>query len=68
MMSPKKKTRVEHSSTTVTPAIKRMNDLAVHSGSEDASMNFEDIDMDEFMKTDDIDVKPKRSIPFRSWT
>ena len=62
MMSPKKKARVEHGSTMVTPAIKRMNDLAVHSGSEDASMDFEDIDMDEFMKTDDIDVKP---IPFK---
>lgn len=58
MMSPKKKARVEQGSTMMTPAIKRMNDLAVHSGSEDASMDFEDIDIDEFLSTDDIDVKP----------
>ncbi|KAL4066177.1 hypothetical protein J3A83DRAFT_4433487 [Scleroderma citrinum] len=62
IVSPKKKARVEHTSTAITPAIRRMNDLTVHSGSEDASMDFDDIDMDGFLNTDDTDVKPN---PFK---
>ncbi|KAG6329610.1 hypothetical protein ID866_9478, partial [Astraeus odoratus] len=62
VMSPKKKPRVGNGSTMVTPAIERMNELAVHSGSEDASMDFEDIDMDDFMNADDIDIKPNLPI------
>lgn len=61
MMSPKKKARVANASSVVTPAVERMGKLGVHSGSEDgfdASMDFSDIDMADFMNTDDIDVKP----------
>lgn len=64
MMSPKKKARVANGPSVVTPAIERMGKLEVHSGSEDAfdaSMDFSDIDMNDFMDIDDIDVKP--SIP-----
>lgn len=64
MMSPKKKARVANGSSVVTPAIERMGKLEVHSGSEDAfdaSMDFSDIDMADFMDIDDIDVKP--SVP-----
>ncbi|KAH7885786.1 hypothetical protein F5I97DRAFT_1936758 [Phlebopus sp. FC_14] len=62
VMSPKKKARIGNGSTMVTPAIERMGKLDVQSGSEDisiASMDFDDIDMDEFMDMDDVDVKPK---------
>lgn len=62
MLSPKKKPRVDKNSTAVTPAIKRMGDLVMHSGSEDVSMDFEDVDMEEFMKIDDIDEKPNFSV------
>ena len=61
MMSPKKKARVANSSSVVTPAIECMGKLEVHSGSEDAldaSMDFSDVDMTDFMDIDDIDVKP----------
>ena len=61
MMSPKKKARVANSSSAVTPAIERMGKLEVQSGSEDAfdaSMEFSDIDMADFMDIDDIDLKP----------
>ncbi|KAI6139794.1 hypothetical protein BKA82DRAFT_955077 [Pisolithus tinctorius] len=65
--SPKKKARVDKDSTAVIPAIKRMGELAMHSGSEDASMDFDDVDMEEFMKIDDIDEKPtlpiKKELP-----
>ncbi|KAI6139785.1 ribonuclease H-like domain-containing protein [Pisolithus tinctorius] len=67
MLSPKKKARVDKDSTAVIPAIKRMGELAMHSGSEDASMDFDDVDMEEFMKIDDIDEKPtlpiKKELP-----
>ncbi|KIJ65181.1 hypothetical protein HYDPIDRAFT_27902 [Hydnomerulius pinastri MD-312] len=65
MMSPKKKARIANGSTMVTPAIERMGKLEVQSGSEDAfdtSMDFSDIDMNEFMDVEDIDVKPKAPI------
>lgn len=61
MMSPKKKARVANGSSVVAPAVERMGKLEVHSGSEDAidaSMDFSDIDMKDFMDVDDIDVKP----------
>lgn len=64
MMSPKKKARVANGSSVVTPAIERMGKLEVHSGSEDgfdASMDFSDIDMNDFMDVDDVHVKP--SVP-----
>lgn len=64
MMSPKKKARVANGSSVVMPAIERMGKLDVHSGSEgafDASMDFSDMDMNDFMDVDDIDVKP--SVP-----
>ncbi|KAF8552703.1 hypothetical protein OG21DRAFT_1511107 [Imleria badia] len=64
MMSPKKKARVANGASVVTPAIERMGKLEVHSGSEDAfdaSMDFSDIDMNDFMDIDDMDVKP--SVP-----
>ncbi|KAH0836440.1 putative DNA polymerase alpha subunit [Lanmaoa asiatica] len=64
MMSPKKKARVANGTSVVTPAIERMGKLEVGSGSEDAfdaSMDFSDIDMNDFMDLDDIDVKP--SVP-----
>ena len=64
MMSPKKKARVANGSSAVTPAIERMGKLEVHSGSEDAfdaSMDFSDIDMNDFMDIDDMDIKP--SVP-----
>ena len=70
MMSPKKKARVANGSSVVTPAIERMGKLEVHSNSEDAldaSMDFLDIDMNDFMDIDDIDVKPnvpiKKELP-----
>ncbi|KAI6101196.1 hypothetical protein F5141DRAFT_1190185 [Pisolithus sp. B1] len=62
MLSPKKKPRIDKTSTALTPAIKRMGDLAMHSGSEDMSMDFEDVDMEEFMRIDDIDEKPSLSV------
>lgn len=66
MMSPKKKARVANGPPAVTPAIERMGKLEVHSGSEDAfdaSMDFSDIDMNDFMDIDDMDVKP--SVPVK---
>ncbi|KAF8141953.1 hypothetical protein EV363DRAFT_1468612 [Boletus edulis] len=64
--SPKKKVRVANGSSVVTPAIERMGKLEVHSGSEDvfdASMDFSDVDMNDFMDIDDVDVKP--SVPVK---
>ena len=61
MMSPKKKPRVTNGPSVVTPAVERMGKLEVHSGSEDAfdaSMDFSDVDMNDFMDIDDLDVKP----------
>ncbi|KAG9309455.1 hypothetical protein JVU11DRAFT_10424 [Chiua virens] len=66
MMSPKKKVRVTNGSSVVAPAIERMGKLGVYSGSEDAldaSMDFSDVDMNDFMDIDDLDVKP--SVPVK---
>jgi DNA polymerase alpha subunit A len=64
--SPKKKVRVTDGSSVVMPAVERMGKLEVHSGSEDAldaSMDFSDVDMNDFMAIDDLDVKP--SVPVK---
>ncbi|KIO03355.1 hypothetical protein M404DRAFT_618005 [Pisolithus tinctorius Marx 270] len=39
-----------------------MGELAMHSGSEGASMDFDDVDMADFMKINDIDEKPTLSV------
>ncbi|KIK93692.1 hypothetical protein PAXRUDRAFT_12489 [Paxillus rubicundulus Ve08.2h10] len=65
MMSPKKKARITNAPSMVMPAIERMEKLDMQSGSEDAfdaSMDFDDMDMDGFMPVQDIDTKPKLPI------
>ncbi|KAF9219738.1 hypothetical protein BS17DRAFT_760418 [Gyrodon lividus] len=65
MMSPKKKARIANGPSMVSPAIERMGKLDVQSGSEDtfdASMDFEDINMNDFTDIEDIDMKPKPPI------
>lgn len=57
--SPKKKQKTD--TPGITPAIERMGKLGVESGTDDADISFDDVDMDAFMDIDDdeLDLKPK---------
>lgn len=61
MLSPKKKMKTE--TIDMTPAVKKMGRMEVHSAPEDFDTSFDDVDMDAFLSVDEdeingTDVKP----------